>query len=383
MRVSTQAKERLQPKPRGSRLGHRLKNIETLILHRRIHSLPEADDFEMLALAFNAILHDPLLRGTGQVEKMVSWGREFFPTIEKTLVEQLAIGCCHSLRPFSNEQAAYMAELDVETRLHLGIRMIGAMEHTKSDLEKQAADRKRISNRERNAKNRKGKVTPLDERRKSSAKAEADRLGISRATFYRRRHREKMKAQHPQPDIMSGKNATVCDTCVSSIVQQEISSTSYSYSDTQIASFFRTTDRTIRRWRKNGKLEEMISQAPGQPFGLAGAVRPETDRVAGSARAKRASVRRSEPTVKEAEPVIKSNARAEENETGRTVSDPPRAMLDIFPITVSDLANLRKIALLPPEAETVLRDAARQVSRVKEVGDEIRRAHTRRRAANG
>jgi hypothetical protein len=150
MTASTRAKESDEQKPRQSRLTHRLANIETLLLYRREHDLPEADEYEMLTLAFNAIVHDPLSQRADRVGRMIAWGTKFFPTIDVSLLEQLAIGCGHSLCFFTNERAADMAELDVDTRLHLGIRMIGAMGHTASDLKKQAAGRKRTNNRERN-----------------------------------------------------------------------------------------------------------------------------------------------------------------------------------------------------------------------------------------
>lgn len=377
MRANTQAKERLQPKPRGSRLGHRLKNIETLLSYRREYGFPEADELDVLDLAFNAIAHDPVSQLTNRVQTMIAWGTKFFPTIDRMLLEQLAIGSLPSFCPYSNERAADLIDLDLETRRLLDIRMIGAIGYTTSDLKKQAEGRKRIRNRERNASNRKGKVTPLDERRKSSVRAQADRLGISRSTFYYRLKKEKEKAEQ---DKMSAKIATVSDTCVSPIIQQEITNTGYSYSDTQLALFFRTTDRTIRRWRKNGKLEERLSQVrlPGQPLGFAGAVRTGTDQVAGSARVKRAGVRHFEPAANEAEPAIRGNARAEENETGRTVSDPPR----LPSIQSSTLDTIVK-SPIHSNVAPALKSASRLINRVHEVAGQVREAYVRGRAAIG
>jgi hypothetical protein len=175
------ALERLFDLPKGHpRIGtlRRLAELEVLFSERYKGELPEDDaGLDDLAIAFNHIAY---LDGE-VIEHMTAWAAKWAPWLRGRQCRELAERIAAAPRKYTARVLGDLLRLTDEERFRLGIRTIRSIDPAETPKDrKRRLDRERIRALRAKAKAETGPKPP-------KPPAEWEVLGISRATFYRRR----------------------------------------------------------------------------------------------------------------------------------------------------------------------------------------------------
>lgn len=195
--------------------ARRLHEIERLIELR--HGGPcDTDDGEIyFTLAVHCLMPRELQRSAGRpdpvariIEGVTAWCERWLPRLPRLAMTQGIEAALSMPRLFRADTAAKMLRVTQAERRAADIATIGAIDADAEERARLRKERHAARSRERREVARaSGTTQPRSEYEAASVAAECRRLGISRATFYRRRKAEAAAANAAPPADMEA-----CDT---------------------------------------------------------------------------------------------------------------------------------------------------------------------------